>query len=86
MLVADDEPDDEPGGEPDAETDGEPDDETDAETDAETDDETDAETDDETDAALVADGAAAAAPLARGFVWSVGLEAARPAEEPWNPP
>ena len=66
MLVADDEPDDEPGGEPDAETDGEP--------------------DDETDAALVADGAAAAAPLARGFVWSVGLEAARPAEEPWNPP
>ena len=70
MLVADDEPDDEPGGEPDAETDGEPDDETDA----------------ETDAALVADGAAAAAPLARGFVWSVGLEAARPAEEPWNPP
>ena len=40
----------------------------------------DDETDDETD------GAAAAAPLARGFVWSVGLEAARPAEEPWNPP
>ena len=54
--------------------------------DDEPDDEPGGEPDDETDAALVADGAAAAAPLARGFVWSVGLEAARPAEEPWNPP
>ena len=48
--------------------------------DDEPDDEPGGEPDDETD------GAAAAAPLARGFVWSVGLEAARPAEEPWNPP
>ena len=54
--------------------------------DDEPDDEPGGEPDAETDGALVADGAAAAAPLARGFVWSVGLEAARPAEEPWNPP